>query len=61
MNIQCVEDGVEWDETTGCYVKKKRKDEPQWPYGVKCECGVASLGYKLGHSDWCPLAKREIK
>ncbi len=45
-----------WNDATHQYDKRpKRTDELQWPYGAKCECGVASLGYSVGHSDYCPL------
>lgn len=51
-------DNLEWDEASQGYIKRERTDLEQFPYGqkLKCECGLASLGYETGHSDWCPLA-----
>lgn len=51
-----------WNDDVKNYERRPKKtEELQWPYGVKCECGVATLGYTTGHSDWCPLRILEKK
>lgn len=57
---------VVWNDATQQYDKVKkpglpeRVDDSNWWLGTqvkpKCECGIASLGYEVGHSDWCPCS-----
>lgn len=49
---------LEWDDATQSWVKQPTKIDgsPWWESKPrKCECGIASLGYEVGHSDYCPL------
>ncbi len=47
-----------WNPYTHRYDKRKKPELIKSWEPKKCECGVASLGYTHGHSDWCPLAEK---